>query len=137
MSDWTDGLYLAISLRPGVWGFGSEPDWSEVAVTDEIQEISTSIGIIISIAMPELISELFERTAFDPEVSESDMRLQATLFALLPAAVATVQEHAGKLNKELNAIMGLSAAPRRGGPGRNDPCPCGSGKKYKRCCGMN
>src|SRR5947209_6375426 len=19
-------------------------------------------------------------------------------------------------------------------PGRNDPCPCGSGKKYKRCC---
>lgn len=21
--------------------------------------------------------------------------------------------------------------------GRNDPCPCGSGKKYKRCCGLN
>ncbi len=21
-----------------------------------------------------------------------------------------------------------------GRPGRNDPCPCGSGKKYKRCC---
>ena len=20
------------------------------------------------------------------------------------------------------------------GPGRNDPCPCGSGRKYKRCC---
>ncbi|MHC4981849.1 MAG: SEC-C domain-containing protein [Planctomycetota bacterium] len=20
-------------------------------------------------------------------------------------------------------------------PGRNDPCPCGSGKKYKKCCG--
>jgi hypothetical protein len=20
-------------------------------------------------------------------------------------------------------------------PGRNDPCPCGSGRKYKRCCG--
>ncbi|MCI9365851.1 MAG: hypothetical protein HFJ54_04585 [Clostridia bacterium] len=19
--------------------------------------------------------------------------------------------------------------------GRNDPCPCGSGKKYKNCCG--
>ena len=26
---------------------------------------------------------------------------------------------------------------RREGPkvGRNDPCPCGSGKKYKKCCG--
>ena len=22
-------------------------------------------------------------------------------------------------------------------PGRNAPCPCGSGKKYKRCCGAN
>ena len=21
--------------------------------------------------------------------------------------------------------------------GRNDPCPCGSGKKYKKCCGKN
>ena len=21
--------------------------------------------------------------------------------------------------------------------GRNEPCPCGSGKKYKRCCGVN
>jgi len=31
-----------------------------------------------------------------------------------------------------------SVAPvRRGGSkvGRNDPCPCGSGKKYKKCCG--
>ena len=27
--------------------------------------------------------------------------------------------------------------PVRKGPkvGRNDPCPCGSGKKYKKCCG--
>ena len=21
--------------------------------------------------------------------------------------------------------------------GRNEPCPCGSGKKYKNCCGKN
>ncbi len=29
------------------------------------------------------------------------------------------------------------AAPKKAGPkvGRNDPCPCGSGKKYKKCCG--
>ncbi len=26
-----------------------------------------------------------------------------------------------------------AAAPK---PGRNDPCPCGSGKKYKKCCGQ-
>jgi uncharacterized protein len=30
------------------------------------------------------------------------------------------------------------ATIRRGPvPGRNDPCPCGSGRKYKRCCGAN
>jgi SEC-C motif-containing protein len=26
-------------------------------------------------------------------------------------------------------------ALRASTPGRNDPCPCGSGQKYKRCCG--
>ena len=42
----------------------------------------------------------------------------------------------------LDAIRGgpvpIGAAPyRRDVPkvGRNDPCPCGSGKKYKKCCG--
>jgi preprotein translocase subunit SecA len=31
----------------------------------------------------------------------------------------------------------IAVAPVRSGPkvGRNDPCPCGSGKKYKACCG--
>ena len=30
-----------------------------------------------------------------------------------------------------------SQAVRRVKVGRNDPCPCGSGKKYKNCCGKN
>ena len=32
---------------------------------------------------------------------------------------------------------GHSKTIRRSEPkiGRNDPCPCGSGKKYKKCCG--
>jgi preprotein translocase subunit SecA len=32
---------------------------------------------------------------------------------------------------------GMGAPPVAAGPkaGRNDPCPCGSGKKYKKCCG--
>jgi len=29
------------------------------------------------------------------------------------------------------------ASPSPGKPGRNDPCPCGSGRKYKKCCGRN
>jgi len=38
---------------------------------------------------------------------------------------------AGDANKPVKAV------PRTAGKkvGRNDPCPCGSGKKYKHCCG--
>jgi uncharacterized protein YecA (UPF0149 family) len=28
----------------------------------------------------------------------------------------------------------IHASPRREKVGRNDPCPCGSGKKFKKCC---
>lgn len=38
-------------------------------------------------------------------------------------------------DKMQNAIAQTSAAPSDGKIGRNDPCPCGSGKKYKKCCG--
>jgi preprotein translocase subunit SecA len=31
--------------------------------------------------------------------------------------------------------VGISLAQRKKKIGRNDPCPCGSGKKYKKCCG--
>ncbi|MEK7817896.1 MAG: SEC-C metal-binding domain-containing protein, partial [Actinomycetota bacterium] len=40
------------------------------------------------------------------------------------------------------ATAGSAAAPAAATPrkvdkvGRNDPCPCGSGKKYKKCCGV-
>jgi uncharacterized protein len=39
------------------------------------------------------------------------------------------------------AIMSMLAAEERaratGEAGRNDPCPCGSGKKFKNCCGRS
>jgi len=37
-----------------------------------------------------------------------------------------------KLLKETEKVKPIQAGAE---PGRNDPCPCGSGKKYKRCCG--
>ncbi len=33
------------------------------------------------------------------------------------------------------SIAAVQNQARKTGVGRNDPCPCGSGKKYKRCCG--
>ena len=36
-----------------------------------------------------------------------------------------------------NRGQDTSKQPKKADPkvGRNDPCPCGSGKKYKNCCG--
>ena len=43
-----------------------------------------------------------------------------------------------KESGELAAINAMVAAmPDEPEPGRNDKCPCGSGKKYKKCCGFN
>ena len=36
--------------------------------------------------------------------------------------------------RALNPPGSVRVAPK---PGRNDPCPCGSGKKYKTCCGRS
>ncbi len=36
---------------------------------------------------------------------------------------------------EAREVMALLAEEARS-TGRNDPCPCGSGRKYKRCCGL-
>lgn len=57
-------------------------------------------------------------------------------------AIGGGQENIASQQQE--AIDGTQADRRREpirnlGPkiGRNDPCPCGSGKKYKKCCGKN
>ena len=41
-------------------------------------------------------------------------------------------------SSEAEELLGAPAqAKAENKPGRNDPCPCGSGKKYKKCCGAN
>ena len=60
--------------------------------------------------------------------------------------LARVQVGAGVKRERVAKVTGESAGsdgtvkkqPVKKGQkvGRNDPCPCGSGKKYKKCCGM-
>ncbi len=52
------------------------------------------------------------------------------------AGEAAAQEKASDVVSEAAAAVEKNK-PVRSGPkvGRNDPCPCGSGKKYKQCCG--
>ena len=49
--------------------------------------------------------------------------------------IASVDE---EKKKQLYREQKQSGTIRKGKKiGRNDPCPCGSGKKYKMCCGRN
>jgi preprotein translocase subunit SecA len=48
-------------------------------------------------------------------------------------------EMARQAPRESRGGEGVAHTVRRAAPkvGRNDPCPCGSGKKYKKCCGLS
>ena len=54
---------------------------------------------------------------------------QAGFDAMLQAMDET--DHAGAAS----AHAGVTVRSQPRAAGRNDPCPCGSGKKYKKCCG--
>jgi len=45
---------------------------------------------------------------------------------------STVDENINELNSTLNKPVTTTFVKT---PNRNDPCLCGSGKKYKKCCG--
>jgi SWIM/SEC-C metal-binding protein len=50
--------------------------------------------------------------------------------------IAGVEPHKPEDISDLERALNPPAPARaEKTPGRNDPCPCGSGKKYKRCCG--
>ncbi len=51
-----------------------------------------------------------------------------------PAPVYQVLSMGGPARPDTGRIDWDSPAPAYGKVGRNDPCPCGSGKKYKKCC---
>ena len=54
------------------------------------------------------------------------------------AANITVDSNAEENIAELTLLQNKPNTQRVAKqPGRNDPCSCGSGKKFKKCCGLN
>lgn len=70
----------------------------------------------------------------EPTGRPRDMRAIKEEYAAMVAARRQAAAQAGAGGEEAPA---KPQPVRRTGPkvGRNDPCPCGSGKKYKKCCG--
>ncbi|CAN5539196.1 hypothetical protein BH09PLA1_BH09PLA1_20230 [soil metagenome] len=59
-----------------------------------------------------------------------------------PAGLPVATEGAGEMQAASDQAQGEGAAVKTivreaAKVGRNDACPCGSGKKYKKCCGVN
>jgi hypothetical protein len=98
-------------------------------------------------ALPEL-TRLFEEHEPGPEHSFDDDQLVIELreaFRLLDAELTPAQrERLERLDEERKRRRALATVNPAGGTvrregikvGRNDPCPCGSGKKFKKCCGQ-
>jgi len=107
---WIDGFAEAIALRPAAWD----------ALADDAAAAGPWLRVqtLIAIARDESDLDSVAINAFEDravaELTDAIQRLYAAKgLADAPAAAAS--------------------GPRRK-VGRNDPCPCGSGKKHKHCC---
>lgn len=81
---------------------------------------------------------------FDELLSEIARDVSGIVFRASPRPVerkpVATQEYKPSVNGKgtsQDAIARPKTGIRATKIGRNDPCPCGSGKKYKKCCGRN
>lgn len=113
--DWAYGFFRAVELREPAWdAWLDEHDW--------VEEIFTFLD---RLASGEVLGE-------DPEAEPTPLGYEERLGIIieLPAMLADLHHH------RIDALTPRTQLKREDKPDRNDPCPCGSGKKYKKCCGV-
>lgn len=107
---WASGFGRALDLRPWAW-----------SVYEDMAEDDTD-------AIPFRLLSALATAAEEPGGSDLHEDLQKLLVDRAEAIIGAGVE---SLNRtRLTALQ----AERPTKIGRNDPCPCGSGKKYKKCC---
>jgi uncharacterized protein len=118
---WIDGFTRAMGLRPDAWE----------RLLDQSDEETRSTMIFL-MALQDIYTGHSKFT--DEEIDEIDLEAPD----LIPNCVATILYQSRPELSHRDAAnlleMPFRAKPR---PGRNDPCSCGSGRKYKQCCGRN
>ncbi len=109
---WVGGFWRAMALIPA--------DWHALAADERTQVIiAPFVGFI------DAGDETFELAAdIDDRLDEAAAEIPRAILLLRKIA----QLRASRSQAQPDA--------RRTKIGRNDPCPCGSGKKYKHCCGQ-
>ncbi|MGR9117123.1 MAG: UPF0149 family protein [Gammaproteobacteria bacterium] len=135
--DWGWGFLAGLRLRM--------PFWMSRIVAEELSieedPVANSVGVIKA-----LVDDEFDTTPmiknikdeYDGEISEEELEqhLIANLITLLPEAVKIIQEFGEHMDQRRKAELVKSRPSRSKKIGRNEPCPCGSGKKYKKCCAL-
>jgi uncharacterized protein len=113
---WIDGFEAAMRLRP--------QSWAEIADGDE--DARTALAGLI------LLADTYRGESSLPEAEARG--LAETAPELIAYGVTTL--NAWRISQHGISQPG-TPTPCFGKVGLNDPCPCGSGKKYKKCCGLN
>ncbi len=132
---WKDHLYHMDHLRSGIGlvGYAQKDPKTEYKregmaafdlMWERIGEQVTSSIFRIEIQSPEFVGSLWEVSATS----------HAEAGSVYDEVTAERTESGGpQPGAEVEVIQPIrNTAPR---VGRNDPCPCGSGKKFKKCCG--
>jgi preprotein translocase subunit SecA len=123
---WREHLYEMDYLREGI-------GLRAIGQRDPLVEYKNE-GFRIFETMVEAVKDDFVKFIFHVEVSEQALA-EAAPQPKKPAAYTETGPSLDSAEPETR-----KAPPRPPGSpsdkvGRNDPCPCGSGKKYKKCCG--
>lgn len=132
---WIEGFGRAMELRPdGFPGIDNAPEDVRAAyggllllswIAQNNATDDNADGAQNGATSPSQISEL-------ETFSEEDRKaLVADAPDLLPMWVQALYEW----TRPTRPTPGFAVPARSQKVGRNDPCPCGSGKKYKKCCG--
>ena len=127
----------------------SNPDEAVKGTVKELaekfgQEVLTMIGfldginesLLIEIDLDTVEEDTVVSLAFDKERLYKNMvAAKADWLYELPQWDALLDEETRKALYKKQKLSGTIVKGKK--IGRNDPCPCGSGKKYKQCCGKN
>lgn len=132
------GIYEELLSHPETVVSGTVKELAEKFGTDVFLMTGFLDGINDSLTVPNPIEEMEEDTmvslAYDREKLYYNMvEAKADWLYGLPQWDALLTEERRKELYKEQKKSGTVVKEKK--VGRNDPCPCGSGKKYKFCCG--
>ena len=133
------GIYEKILAEPDVVVEGTVKELAEKYGVDPLVMVGFLDGINDSLKNPNSIETMTEDTVvnlgYDTELLYKNMvEAKAEWLYTLDAwnTLIPSEERRKELYKEQKSSHTIVKDKK---VGRNDPCPCGSGKKYKYCCG--